>query len=155
MTIPFSIITIYQKCQTNNVIRSLEVCVREEIYRRPIEFVVPLELSCEEVPPPGGETEVAPADNNDDPDESASFPLPSDERQAVGGVASDHTEEENRLSTIDDDVNRDVINATDLSAPADDQEDATTIQGHPLRPVRGAAKRQQELLRSLIQQDLV
>ena len=37
----------------NEVIRSLEVSVRGEINRRSIEFIVPLELSCENIPPPG------------------------------------------------------------------------------------------------------
>ena len=37
---------------SNEVIRSFEVSVRGEIYRRSIEFIVPLELSSEKIPPP-------------------------------------------------------------------------------------------------------
>ena len=40
---------------SNKVIKSIEVSVRGEIYRRSIEFIVPLELSCEDIPPRGGD----------------------------------------------------------------------------------------------------
>ena len=58
---------------SNEVIRSLEVSVRGEIYRRSIEFIVPLELSCEDIPPPREDIEDA---ENDDDDPVGGAPPP-------------------------------------------------------------------------------
>ena len=81
----------------NGVARSVEVCVEGERYRRPIENIIPLELSCED------------ADNNNNPDGRVPSSLPSDdEREAVGdgGATSNQTTEEDAAShpTLGDDV---------------------------------------------------
>ena len=63
----------------NDVIRSLEVSVRGEVYRRPLEHIIPLELSCE-VLPPRGETDDA-DDNDDDSVGTTPSSLPIDDVQ--------------------------------------------------------------------------
>ena len=155
---------------SNEVIRSLEVSVRGEIYRRSIEFIVPLELSCEDIPPPGEEIEDA---DNDDDDPVGGTPPPP---------PIDNVVEENEtliqppdLHSLDDDVNRDVINPNDdVSQPASEEEESAVPQGRTPsptaarsatptpsngipnhRPTRGAAARQRELMKTLVQEDLI
>ena len=82
------------------------------------------------------------------------------------------------LHSLDDDVNRDVINPTDdVSQPANEEEESTVSQGRspnaeiitlltptpsnitngiPIhRPTRVAATRQRELIKTLVQEDLI
>ena len=111
------IMTVFK--DTVGVIRSTEVCVGGERYRRPIEHIIPLELSSEE------------ADNDDDPDGRIPFSLPSDERSETeddGDATSNQTtaEESPTRTTLGDDVTHDVTTTTrgessTLSCDASDQ----------------------------------
>ena len=110
---------------SNEVIRSLEVSVRGEIYRRSIEFIVPLELSCEDIPPPREEIEDADNDDND-PVGGAPPPPPIDNVVEANEAFSQPPE----IHSLDDDVNRDVINPTDdVSHPANEEEESAVSQG--------------------------
>ena len=154
---------------SNEVIRSLEVSVRGEIYRRSIEFIVPLELSCENIPPPGEEIEDADNDD-DDPVGGAPPPPPIDNVVEANEAFSQPPE----IHSLDDDVNSDVINPTDdVSQPANEEEESAVSQGRSPnaatdtptpsntnsitnhRPTRGAATRQRELMKNLVQADLI
>ena len=78
------------------------------------------------------------------------------------------------IHSLDDDVNRDVINPTDdVSQPANEEEESAVSQGRSPnaatttptpsntnsitnhRPTRGAAARQRELMKNLVQADLI
>ena len=153
---------------SNEVIRSLEVSVRGEIYRRSIEFIVPLELACENIPPLGGEIEDA--DNDDDP--VGEPPPPPTDDVVEANEAFRHPP---NLHSLDDNVNRDVINPTDdVSQPANEEEESSVSQGrspnativtptpntnsipiHRPTTTRNAAARQRELMKNLVQADLI
>ena len=151
---------------SNKVIRSLEVSVRGEIYRRSIEFIVPLELSCENIPPPREEIEDADNDD-DDPVGGERPPPPTDDVVEANEVFRCPP----NLHTLDDDVNRDIINPNDdVSQPASEEEresavpqdrtpsptaasSATPTPSYSIpnhRPTRGAAARQRELMKNLV-----
>ena len=155
---------------TNEVIRSLEVSVRGEIYRRSEEFIVPLELSCENIPPPGEEIEDA---DNDDDDPVGEPPPPPTDDVVEANEAPIHPP---NLHSLYDDVNRDVITPNDdVSQPASEEERESAVpQGRPPsptaassatptpsngipnhRPTRGAAAHQRELMETLVQEDLI
>ena len=161
---------------SNEVIRSLEVSMRGEIYRRSIEFIVPLELSCENIPPPGEEIEDADNDDNDDNDpvDGERPPPPTDDVVE----ANEAFRCPPNLHSLDDDVNSDVITPNDdVSQPASEEEresavpqgrspsstvarsatptpsNTNSIPNH--RPTRGAAARQRELMKTLVQEDLI
>ena len=160
---------------SNEVIRSLEVSVRGEIYRRSIEFIVPLELSCENIPPPREEIEDA---DNDDDDPVGGEPPPPPTDDVV--EANEAFRCPPNLHSLDDDVNRDVINPNDdVSQPASEEERESAVpQGRspsptaassatptpntnsipihrPTTTTRGAAIRQRELMKTLVQEDLI
>ena len=108
---------------SNEVIRSLEVSVRGEIYRRSIEFIVPLELSCKNIPPPGEEIEDA--DNNDDnPVGGAPPPPPINDMLETNEAFSQPPQ----IHSLDDDV----INPTDdddVSQSVNEEEEAAVSHG--------------------------
>ena len=160
---------------SNEVIRSLKVSVRGEIYRRSIEFIVPLELSSENIPPP--EEEIEDADNDDD-DPVGGEPPPPPTDDVV--EANEAFRCPPNLHSLDDDVNRDVINTNDdVSQPASEEEresavpqgrtpsptvarsatptlsNTNSIQIHRPTTTRGAAIRQRELMKTLVQEDLI
>ena len=156
---------------SNEVIRSLEVGVRGEIYRRSIEFIVPLELSCENIPPPGEEIEDA---DNDDDDPVGGEPPPPPTDDVV--EANEALIQPPEIYSLDDDINRDVINPNDdVSQPANEEEESAVSQGrspnadtvitptpntngiliHRPTTTRGAATRQRELMKTLVQVDLI
>ena len=160
---------------SNEVIRSLEVSVRGEIYRRSIEFIVPLELSSENIPPP--EEEIEDADNDDD-DPVGGEPPPPPTDDVV--EANEAFRCPPNLHSLDDDVNCDVINPNDdVSQPASEEERESAVpQGRspsptvarsatptsntnsipihrPTTTTRGAAIRQRELMKTLVQEDLI
>ena len=145
--------------------------MRGEIYWRSIEFIVPLELLCENIPHPGEEIEDA---DNDDDDPVGGAPPPSPIDNVV--EANEAFSKPPQIHSLDDDVNRDVINPTDdVSQPANEEEESAVSQGrlpnaasvtptpsntnsitiHRPTTTRGAATRQRELMKNLVQADLI
>ena len=138
---------------TNGVIRSVAVIAHGEVYRRPLEHLVPLELMCEEATPPGNETETA----NNDTDSAGGGPSPHPLADMESTIV-DSSQHSSQTSTIDDDVNGDVTEEND-DVPTHTRGEATQLQGQhhtstaphlsptsTHRPVRGAATRQRELM---------
>ena len=161
---------------SNEVIRSLEVSVRGEIYWRSIEFIVPLELSCENIPPPGEEIEDA--DNDDDDPVGGERPLPPTDDVVEANEAFRCPPNHHSL---DDDVNRDVITPNDdVSQPASEAERESAVpQGRspsptaassatptpsntnsipiqkPTTTTQGEAIHKRELMKTIVQEDLI
>ena len=89
-----------------------------------MEFIVPLELSCENIPPPGEEIEDA---DNDDDDPVGEPPPPPTDDVVEANEAFRHPP---NLHSLDDDISRDVINPTDdISQPASEEEESAVPQG--------------------------
>ena len=147
--------------------------MRGEIYRRSIEFIMPLELSCENIPPHREEIEDA---DNDDDDPVGGEPPPPPTDDVVG--TNEALSQPPEIYSLDDDVNRDVINPNDdVSQPASKKEESAVPQGRSPSPTaatsatprspsntnsitnhmptRGAVARQRELMKNLIQADLI
>ena len=168
------IMTVFK--DKKGIIRSSEVCVGGERYRRPIEHIIPLEISCEE------------ADNNDDtverpislpPDEAresvddedaTSSETTADDTSSLGhdvintsrGDSSTHSSSQQSRGELglplNNDVTHDVTDAT-ANHHIQPQGRSTPTTAAPTQQLprlkRTAATRQRELLSTLIQQDLV
>ena len=130
---------------------------------------MPLELSCENIPPP--REEIEDADNDDDNPVGGAPPPPPIDNVVEANEAFSQPPQ---IHSLDDDVNRDVINPTDdVSQPANEEEEAAVSQGQSPnvasatptpstttsipnhRATRGEAARQRELMHTLVQADLI
>ena len=130
---------------------------------------MPLELSCENIPNPGEEIEDA--DNDDDDPVDGAPPSPPIDHVLEANEAFSQPPQ---LHSLNYDVNRDVINPTDdVSQPANEEEESAVSQGRSPnvasatptpsstisitnhRPTRGVAARQRELMKNLVQADLI
>ena len=132
---------------------------------------MPLELSCEDIPPPGEEIEDA--DNDDDDPVGGTPPPPPTDDVVEANVSFSQPPD---LHSLDNDV----INPNDdVSQQASEEEESAVPKGRspsptvassatptpsninsitihrPTTTTRGAAIRQRELMKNLIQTDLI